>query len=38
MVFEVTTRKGNLAEALLIQEIIPTLNSQDQSVPLHLFS
>ena len=31
-------KKRKVAQALLIPEIQPTLNTQNQSVPLHLFS
>ena len=36
--FRGNNKKRKVAEALLIQEIKPTLNIQDQSVPLQLFS
>ena len=36
--FRGKNKKKNVAEALLIREIKPTLNIQDQSVRLHLFS
>ena len=36
--FQDITKKRKVAEALLIREIKPTLNIQDQSVPLQLFS
>ena len=36
--FRGNNKKRKVAEALLIREIKPTLNIQDQSVPLQLFS
>ena len=36
--FRGNKKKRKVAEALLIREIKPTLNIQDQSVPLQLFS
>ena len=36
--FRGNNKKRKVAEALLIREIRPTLNIQDQSVPLQLFS
>ena len=36
--YQNNTRKRKIAEALLIKEIKPTLNQQDQSITLKLFS